>query len=188
MYNAKAYSAARAASPLTQTTITRRDLTEHDVQIEILFCGICHSDLHYVGMSGAACLRPTLPSRPRIVAGLSASVPRSRSQAGRLAGVGCLVDSDALAPNARPTLSSSARHDSHYGSPDKHLTALPTAATLTASSLMSTSCCACPPTSILPGPRRCFAPELQPTRRCATGVSAKVKRLGGGLGDWATWA
>ena len=46
MYNAKAYSAASATSPLASTTIARRDPTEHDVQIEILFCGICHSDLH----------------------------------------------------------------------------------------------------------------------------------------------
>ena len=46
MYNAKAYSAASETSPLAATTIARRDPTEHDVQIEILFCGICHSDLH----------------------------------------------------------------------------------------------------------------------------------------------
>lgn len=46
MYNAKA--AAGARSPLTSTTIARRDPTEQDVQIEILFCGICRSDLHQV--------------------------------------------------------------------------------------------------------------------------------------------
>jgi uncharacterized zinc-type alcohol dehydrogenase-like protein len=48
MYKTKAYSAASATSPLAGTTIPRRDPTEHDVQIEILFCGICHSDLHSV--------------------------------------------------------------------------------------------------------------------------------------------
>jgi alcohol dehydrogenase (NADP+) len=48
MYKAKAYAAASATSPLAGTTIPRRDPTEHDVQIEILFCGICHSDLHSV--------------------------------------------------------------------------------------------------------------------------------------------
>ena len=47
-YNAKAYSAAGATSPLASTKINRRDPTERDVQIEILFCGICHSDLHQV--------------------------------------------------------------------------------------------------------------------------------------------
>ena len=46
MYKAKAYSAASAKSPLSSTVISRRDPTENDVQIEILFCGICHSDLH----------------------------------------------------------------------------------------------------------------------------------------------
>jgi len=48
MYNAKAYSAASATSLLALTKINRRDPNEHDVQIEILFCGICHSDLHQV--------------------------------------------------------------------------------------------------------------------------------------------
>ena len=48
MNKTKAYSAASATSPLASTTIPRRDPTERDVQIEILFCGICHSDLHYV--------------------------------------------------------------------------------------------------------------------------------------------
>ena len=48
MYKAKAYAAGSAISPLASTTVTRRDPTEHDVQIEILFCGICHSDLHQV--------------------------------------------------------------------------------------------------------------------------------------------
>jgi uncharacterized zinc-type alcohol dehydrogenase-like protein len=46
MYKAKAYSAGSATSPLASTTISRRDPGEHDVQIEILFCGVCHSDLH----------------------------------------------------------------------------------------------------------------------------------------------
>jgi D-arabinose 1-dehydrogenase-like Zn-dependent alcohol dehydrogenase len=45
MPNAKAYSAASATSSLAPITIARRDPTERDVQIDILFCGICHSDL-----------------------------------------------------------------------------------------------------------------------------------------------
>jgi D-arabinose 1-dehydrogenase-like Zn-dependent alcohol dehydrogenase len=48
MYNTKAYSAASATSLLASTKTKRRDPTEHDMQIEILFCGICHSDLHAV--------------------------------------------------------------------------------------------------------------------------------------------
>jgi hypothetical protein len=48
MFEARAYSATGATSPLASTKITRRDATEHDVEIEILFSGICHSDLHQV--------------------------------------------------------------------------------------------------------------------------------------------
>jgi uncharacterized zinc-type alcohol dehydrogenase-like protein len=47
MCKTKAYSAASATSGLASATIPRRDPTDRDVQIEILFCGICHSDLHY---------------------------------------------------------------------------------------------------------------------------------------------
>jgi D-arabinose 1-dehydrogenase-like Zn-dependent alcohol dehydrogenase len=47
-YNAKAYSAASEKSGLASTKIKRRNPTDRDVQIEILFCGICHSDLHSV--------------------------------------------------------------------------------------------------------------------------------------------
>jgi uncharacterized zinc-type alcohol dehydrogenase-like protein len=54
MYKTKAYSAASATSPLASTTIERRDPTETDIQIEILFCGICHSDCTRFGMSGRA--------------------------------------------------------------------------------------------------------------------------------------
>src|ERR1041385_7433988 len=47
-YHTKAYAAASATSRLASTAIKRRDPTDRDVRIEILFCGICHSDLHSV--------------------------------------------------------------------------------------------------------------------------------------------
>ena len=50
-YSAKAYSAASATSLLASSTIRRRQPTEHDVQIEILFCGICHSITTSTGLS-----------------------------------------------------------------------------------------------------------------------------------------
>jgi hypothetical protein len=48
MFGTKAYSATSQTSPLASTKIPRRDPTDRDVQVEILFCGICHSDLHAV--------------------------------------------------------------------------------------------------------------------------------------------
>ncbi|MEP7362617.1 MAG: alcohol dehydrogenase catalytic domain-containing protein [Acidobacteriota bacterium] len=48
MHNARAYSAASATAPLVAGTIQRREPTGRDVEIEILYCGVCHSDLHQV--------------------------------------------------------------------------------------------------------------------------------------------
>ncbi|HET8715563.1 MAG TPA: hypothetical protein VFM16_07050 [Holophagaceae bacterium] len=48
MPTVKAYAAASATSPLAPTTIERREVGPHDVQIEILYSGICHSDIHQV--------------------------------------------------------------------------------------------------------------------------------------------
>src|ERR1700674_4319778 len=64
IYKAKAYSAASAASPLAGTTIARRDPTEHDVQIEILFCGICHSDLPSVRNEWSSIIPTVFPIVP----------------------------------------------------------------------------------------------------------------------------
>lgn len=61
MYHAKAYSAASATAPLASDTIERRDLTKHDVQIEILFCGVCHSDLHTVQSEWGGTVYPIVP-------------------------------------------------------------------------------------------------------------------------------
>ena len=62
--NGKAYSAASATSPLSRTTIVRRAPTEHDVQIEILFCGICHSDLHMVRNEWSGVMPAVYPMVP----------------------------------------------------------------------------------------------------------------------------
>ena len=62
-YNSKAYSAASETSPLASTTIPRRDPTDRDVQIDILFCGICHSDLHSTSSRSAAWSIQTVHAR-----------------------------------------------------------------------------------------------------------------------------
>jgi len=64
MYKAKAYSAGSATSPLASTMIARRDPTEHDVQIEILFCGICHSVLHSVRNEWSSVMPTVYPIVP----------------------------------------------------------------------------------------------------------------------------
>ena len=93
MYKAKAYSAVSATSPLALTTIPRRDPGEHDVQIDILFTGICHSDLHMVRgeWSGMPNVYPIVPGHE--IVGLVTKVGSAvtKFKRGDLAGVGCLV-------------------------------------------------------------------------------------------------
>jgi uncharacterized zinc-type alcohol dehydrogenase-like protein len=97
MFNAKAYSAASATSPLASTVIVRRDPTETDVQIDILFCGICHSDLHMARNEWSGVLPTVYPCVPgHEIVGRVTKVGSAvtKFKAGDLAGVGCLVDSD----------------------------------------------------------------------------------------------
>ena len=95
VYNTKAYSATSATSPLASTTIARRDPTEHDVQIEILFCGICHSDLRSVRNEWGEFMPTVYPIVPgHEIAGRVTKVGSSvtKNKPGDLAAVGCLVD------------------------------------------------------------------------------------------------
>jgi alcohol dehydrogenase (NADP+) len=101
MYNAKAYAASSATSPLASTTIARRDLTENDVQIEILFCGVCHSDLHQVRNEWSGVMPTIYPCTPgHEIVGRVTKVGSavSKFKVGDLAAVGCMVDSDGTCP------------------------------------------------------------------------------------------
>src|SRR5882724_5450385 len=93
MYKAKAYSAASAASPLAGTTIPRRDPTERDVQIDILFCGICHSDLHAVRNEWSEFMPtvyPIVPGHEIVGRVTNAGSAVTRFKPGELVAVGCL--------------------------------------------------------------------------------------------------
>jgi alcohol dehydrogenase (NADP+) len=107
MYKAKAYSAGSSASPLASTTIPRRDPTETDVQIEILFCGICHSDLHQVRNEWANVMPTVYPLVPgHEIVGRVTKVGSAvtKFEPGDLAAVGCMVDSDGTCPECRAGL------------------------------------------------------------------------------------
>ena len=123
MYNTKAYSAASATSPLASDTIARRDLTEHDVQIEILFCGICHSDLHMVRNEwGGGTVYPIVPGHEMVGRVTQVGSAVTKYKPGDLAGVGCMVDSDGTCPNCKTGLEQFCPNLTlTYNSPDKHL-------------------------------------------------------------------
>jgi uncharacterized zinc-type alcohol dehydrogenase-like protein len=125
MYNAKAYSAASATSPLAAATIPRRDATERDVQIEILFCGICHSDVHQVRNEWSSVMPtvyPIVPGHEIVgrVAKVGSAVTRYRP--GDLAAVGCLVDSDGTCPECKAGLEQFCPNLTlTFNAPDKYL-------------------------------------------------------------------
>jgi len=125
MFNAKAYSAASATSPLASTTIPRRDTTEHDVQIEILFCGICHSDLHSVRNEWSSIMPtvyPIVPGHEIVGRVTKVGTAVTKFNSGDLVGVGCLVDSDHTCPNCQDGLEQLCPNQTlTFNSPDKHL-------------------------------------------------------------------
>ncbi|MFZ0963727.1 MAG: NAD(P)-dependent alcohol dehydrogenase [Terriglobia bacterium] len=125
MYKAKAYSAAGATSPLASTTISRRDPTKHDVQIEILFCGICHSDLHSVRNEWSEFMPTVYPIVPgHEIVGRVTKVGSAvtKFKPGDAAAVGCMVDSDGACPECRAGFEQFCPNMIlTFNSPDKHL-------------------------------------------------------------------
>jgi uncharacterized zinc-type alcohol dehydrogenase-like protein len=125
MYNTKAYSATNATSQLAPTTIRRREPTEHDVQIEILYCGICHSDLHQVRNEWSGVMPTVYPCVPgHEIVGRVTKVGSavSKFKPADLAAVGCMVDSDGTCPECQAGLEQFCPNFTlTYNFPDKHL-------------------------------------------------------------------
>lgn len=93
MRTTKAYAAQSATTPLGAWTLERRSPKPHDVQIEILYCGVCHSDLHTVRNEWGGTVFPVVPGH-EIVGRVSATGNHvTKFKVGDLAGVGCMVDS-----------------------------------------------------------------------------------------------
>jgi uncharacterized zinc-type alcohol dehydrogenase-like protein len=124
MYKAKAYSVTSATSPFASTTIARRDLTEYDVQIEILFCGICHSDLHQARNEWSDFMPTVYPCVPgHEIVGRVTKVGSAvtKFKPGDLAAVGCMVDSDGTCPECKAGLEQFCPNMTlTYNFPDKH--------------------------------------------------------------------
>ena len=123
-YKAKAYAADGAKSPLAPTLIHRRDPGENDVQIEILFCGICHTDLHIVRneWSAVRTVYPCVPGHEIVGRVTKVGSGVTKFKPGDLAAVGCLVDSDGNCHECQTGLEQFCPHMTlTYNSPDAHL-------------------------------------------------------------------
>ena len=97
----RARPSARATSPLAPFTLARREPLARDVEIDILYCGVCHSDLHFARNEWGFTSYPIVPGHEIVgrVTRVGKEVTDSRS--GDLAGIGCLVDSCRTCPSCR---------------------------------------------------------------------------------------
>jgi alcohol dehydrogenase (NADP+) len=89
----KAYGAASPDADLVQINIKRRTLTSEDVEIDILYCGVCHSDLHTARNDWGGTIYPTVPGHEIVGKVTQVGNEVSRFKVGDIVGVGCLVDS-----------------------------------------------------------------------------------------------
>ncbi|MER2996808.1 NAD(P)-dependent alcohol dehydrogenase [Pontibacter populi] len=93
MSQAKAYAAFDPTSPLGPWDFERREVGEHDVQIEIKYCGVCHSDLHQVRNEWGGAMYPLVPGHEIVGVVTKVGSKVKKFKEGDLAGVGCFVDS-----------------------------------------------------------------------------------------------
>jgi uncharacterized zinc-type alcohol dehydrogenase-like protein len=93
MLPTKAYAAQTARSPLAPHEIQRREPGNHDVLIDVAFCGVCHSDLHQVRDEWGGSIFPMVPGHEIVGRVARAGQAVKRFVPGDLAGVGCMVSS-----------------------------------------------------------------------------------------------
>lgn len=120
-----AYAAQSATTPLAPFSITRRDPGPRDVQMDILFCGVCHTDVHFSRNDWKMTAYPCVPGH-EIIGRVTRVGSEVRSfRPGALVGVGCLVDSCRTCPSCREGLENYCENGSTftYNAPDKFGTA-----------------------------------------------------------------
>ena len=121
-FEARAYAAASATAALGPITIKRRVPGPRDVQIDILYCGVCHSDLHFVRDEWGFTQYPAVPGHEIIGRVTAVGSEVKKFKVGETVGVGCLVDSCRTCPDCRAGLEQFCPEMvMTYGSTDKHL-------------------------------------------------------------------
>jgi len=93
MLNTSAYAAVSAKSPLASHSIERREPGEHDVLINILYCGVCHSDIHQVRDEWGGAIFPMVPGHEIVGTVVTVGDKVEKWKEGDTVGVGCFVDS-----------------------------------------------------------------------------------------------
>lgn len=119
----KGYAAKNAGEALSDFEFNRRDVGPHDVQFDILFCGVCHSDLHQVRNEWGSTNFPVVPGHEIVGRVTKVGAHVKKFKVGDLAGVGCLVNSCRDCDNCQRGLEQFCRNGSTstYNSKDKQL-------------------------------------------------------------------
>ncbi len=122
MIKATGYAALSSTSPLDVFSFERRDPTSNDVHIEILYCGVCHTDIHFVKNEWKSTLYPVVPGHEIVGKIVKVGSQVKNFKVGDLAAVGCMVDSCRKCPSCREHLEQYCQLGSTftYNSPDKH--------------------------------------------------------------------
>ncbi|QLQ26115.1 MAG: NAD(P)-dependent alcohol dehydrogenase [Dechloromonas sp.] len=187
----KSYAAHSATDPLGPFDINRRSPGPDDVAIEILFCGICHSDLHYTHNDWADALpavHPCVPGHEIVGRVTTVGARVTKHRFGDLVAVGCLVDSDHTCPNCQAGLENFCRNLTlTFGSVDRHGTAPMTFGGYSESIVVNERFVLRVPTNLDPAgaaPLLCAGiTTYSPLRRFGVGPGKKVGIVGlGGLG------
>jgi uncharacterized zinc-type alcohol dehydrogenase-like protein len=93
MNNTKGYAAQSATDALAPFSFQRREVQAHDIQIDILYCGVCHSDIHQVRNEWGGSIYPMVPGHEIVGRVLRTGDRVTKFKTGDLVGVGCFVDS-----------------------------------------------------------------------------------------------
>lgn len=104
MIPAKAYAAQSPTTDLAPWDFERREVGPHDVQIEIQFCGVCHSDLHQIKNEWFPGIFPMVPGHEIVGKVVKVGDHVKKFKVGELAGVGCMVDSCQVCENCKQGL------------------------------------------------------------------------------------
>jgi alcohol dehydrogenase (NADP+) len=104
MPNTKAWAAYNSKEPLAPYNFDRRDIRPHDVQIEILYCGVCHSDLHQARDEWGGSIYPMVPGHEIVGKVIKTGDHVTRFKTGDTVGVGVMVDSCRVCKNCKNDL------------------------------------------------------------------------------------
>ncbi len=119
-----AFGSQTATSPLAHFHIDRRDPGPRDVHIDILFCGVCHSDLHTARGEWPGVVFPVVPGHEIVGRVVRVGAEVTKFKAGDLAAVGCMVDSCGVCPacvRSEEIYCDKGDITGTYNSPDKHM-------------------------------------------------------------------